>query len=91
MAENEGPSAAEKPGKRAYKRRGPGRPKGSGRGPGRPKGTTKTKIKASKGLITGVIAKQLKIALRAERAQLKTKVRSLVAKEVKKAIKAAFR
>ena len=76
--------------KRAYKRRGPGRPKGSKRGPGRPKGPAKSR-KVAKGLIAAVVAKQLKGALRAQRTQMKDQVRTLVAKEVKKAIKAAFR
>ena len=67
--------------KRPYKRRGPSRPKGR----------RKAKSVVPKGLIDNVVAKPVKVALHAERAKIKALVRALVAKEVKRAVMAAFR
>jgi len=76
-------------------KRGPGRPKGkkAKRGPGRPKGRRR-RPKASaakKGLVSAIVAKEVKGLLKTERAKIKDQVKSLVAKEVKKALKSAFR
>lgn len=77
------------------KKRGPGRPKGSGRKAGRPakksrrgrpRGTTKTR-----GFLAGAIAKQLKSVTKQQKADLTAQMKKLVAKEVQKALKAAFR
>ncbi len=66
----------------------PGRPKGSGRKAGRPAGRPKA---VRGGLISGIVAKQVKAILKGERKAQKAQVQSLVAKEIKKALKQAFR
>jgi len=75
------------------KRRAPGRPKGK---PGRPKGSgkvgrPKTSGKISKGFIAGAVRKQVKPLLKAQARAIKDQVKALIAKEVKKALKAALR
>ena len=77
-------------------KRGPGRPKGSGKGkPGRPKGSGKRgrpKAAAVKtGVVSALVAKQVRALVKAERTALSAHVKNQVAKEVKKALKAAFR
>jgi len=72
-------------------RRGLGRAKGSRKGkPGRPKGSV-GRPRAAKALIGGLVAKQVKAALKSHKVALKFQVRALVAKELIKALKAALR
>ncbi len=93
MAEQQSVVSTEpKPVKKRAKR-GPGRPKGAKRGPGRPKGR-RGRPKASaakKGLVSAIVEKAVKKLLKAERTMVADQVKSLVAKEVKKALKAAFK
>jgi len=100
MPEQQETATVAVPKKRKYtrraKKRGPGRPKGSKKGkPGRPKGSGKRgRPKASaakKGVVSALVAKQVKALVKGEQKALKAQVKSLVAKEVKKALKAAFR
>ena len=76
-------------------KRKPGRPKGSGKKPGRPKGMKRGRkpgrLKASKGLVSSIIAKEVKTMLKAERKTLKAQIKKLIAIQVTKALKAAFR
>ena len=86
-------------------KRKPGRPKGPGkhRGPGRPKGTEKRRAPGrpkglgrrlrhagGQGLIGGLVAKRVKVALQIDQARSKVQIERLVAREVKKALKTAF-
>jgi len=71
-----------------------GRPKGSGnrRGPGRPKGPVRRPRRSSGiGLVGRLVAKQVKMALKAARAKSSAQIKGLVAREVKKALRFAFR